>query len=113
VAGIPAVGAGLDVERAEQHLVVATPGGGRVVIFSGGLESSGIPRRWAATPTRPGVAFISDLSSCSATRIAERILARKRPGDIAVVSLRRFGTQVGHDADGTASRQSDRQIWRE
>jgi poly-gamma-glutamate synthesis protein (capsule biosynthesis protein) len=81
-AEIRGVGAGLDAKSAERPAVV-----GHVVIASCGMGSSGIPQRWAATGRRPGVAFVPDMSDRSANAIAERALALKGPGDIAVVSV--------------------------
>lgn len=52
--------------EAESPAVVTVEGGRRVVFFSGGMESSGIPRRWAATASRPGVSLPAR-SRCTAT----------------------------------------------
>ena len=43
-------------------MAVPVPGGGRVVIFSCGTASGGIPADWAATPGRPGINLLPDLS---------------------------------------------------
>ena len=51
-AGLRAVGAGRDAGEARRPLAVPVPGGGRVVIFSCGTGSSGIPAGWAAAPGR-------------------------------------------------------------
>src|ERR1700758_2438121 len=58
-------GAGLDVEEAERT-VVSTLKTGRVITVAAGMASSGIPRAWAATEHRPGVAIVGDLSARSA-----------------------------------------------
>jgi poly-gamma-glutamate capsule biosynthesis protein CapA/YwtB (metallophosphatase superfamily) len=108
-AGIYGVGAGPEVEQAERPVVLALPDGCHVVIASGGMESSGIPRHWAATAARPGVAFIPNLSNRSAAELADRVLALKRPGDIAVVSLH-WGSNWGYDVPPSQVRFAHRLI---
>ena len=95
-AEIKHVGAGLDSEHAKRPAIVTLPNGHHVVIASGGTESSGIPRRWAATVARPGVAFIPNLFNRTAAEIADRVLALKQPGDITIVSLH-WGSNWGYD----------------
>jgi poly-gamma-glutamate capsule biosynthesis protein CapA/YwtB (metallophosphatase superfamily) len=97
-ADIQGVGAGLDAEHAERPATLTLPDGHHVVIASGGTESSGIPRRWAAAATRPGVAFIPNLSNRSAVDIANRVLALKHPGDLTIVSLH-WGSNWGYDVE--------------
>ena len=97
-AGLHGIGAGLDVGQADCPVAVALPDGGRVVIGSCGMASSGIPRQWEATVTRPGVAFVPNLSDDSAADIADRVLALKRPGDTAIVSVH-WGSNWGYDVD--------------
>jgi poly-gamma-glutamate capsule biosynthesis protein CapA/YwtB (metallophosphatase superfamily) len=97
-AGIACAGAGLDVGQAQRPAVVTLPDGGRVVIASYGMGSSGVPRGWAATGRRPGVALIPDLSDRSAAEVACRALAGKRPGDVAIVSVH-WGSNWGYDVD--------------
>ena len=75
--------------------MLTLPDGHHVVIGSGGTESSGIPRRWAATATRPGVAFIPNLSNRTAVKITNRVLALKQAGDITIVSLH-WGSNWGY-----------------
>ncbi|MGX9791799.1 CapA family protein [Mycobacterium sp. MMS18-G62] len=96
--GINGAGAGLDVGEAERPVVAKVPHGGRVVIASCGMASSGIPHSWAATTDRPGVAFVPDMSDRNADRVADRVLAVKRPGDITIVSLH-WGSNWGYDVD--------------
>jgi poly-gamma-glutamate capsule biosynthesis protein CapA/YwtB (metallophosphatase superfamily) len=97
-AGLCGVGAGLDAEQAERAAVVTLRDGRRAVIASCGMESSGIPRRWAASDSRPGVALVKDFSDRSAGQIAERVLASKRPGDAAMVSVH-WGSNWGYDIE--------------
>src|SRR5207249_2128850 len=81
-AGIRSAGAGLDATSAQRPAAV-----GKVVIASCGMSSSGIPREWAATGRRPGVAYVPDMSDRSADTIASQVTALKGADDIAVVSV--------------------------
>jgi poly-gamma-glutamate synthesis protein (capsule biosynthesis protein) len=108
-AGIRGVGAGTDANQAERPAVVELPGGMRVVIASCGMGSSGIPSGWAATGSRPGVAYVPDMSDSSAATISERVLALKGPGDIAIVSVH-WGSNWGYDVDDAQIRFAHRLI---
>ena len=86
-AGLQTVGAGADRAAAQAPAVLALPGQGRVLVFAGGLQSSGIPVKWAATRERSGLNLLPDLSDHTVRDIAHAVCAHKRPGDVAVVSL--------------------------
>src|SRR5262245_57535258 len=53
-AGLKTAGAGRNVAEAQRPAVVEGPGGGRVIVFALGSETSGIPPDWAATDERSG-----------------------------------------------------------
>lgn len=93
-AGIAAVGAG-EGASAWAPAELSVPGG-RVLVLGAGAENSGIPPAWAAAPARPGVALLPELSAAEARRLGEALAARKRPGDVAVVSLH-WGGNWGYD----------------
>src|SRR2546421_7296411 len=97
-AGLRAAGAGRDAGDARRAAVVPVAGGRRVVIFSCGTGSSGIPASWAAAPGRPGIDLLPDLSSATAADITGRARAAKRPGDLVVVSIH-WGSNWGYDVD--------------
>lgn len=86
-AGLPTVGAGLDRTAAQAPAVLALPGRGRVLVYAGGLQSSGIPAKWAATREQSGLNLLPDLSEQTVCGIAHGVRAHKRPGDVVVVSL--------------------------
>jgi poly-gamma-glutamate synthesis protein (capsule biosynthesis protein) len=86
-AGMQTAGAGRDRAAATAPAVLECGAKGRVLVFAYGHESSGVPRDWAATADRPGVAQLEDLSEAMVQRIAARVRAWKRPGDIVAVSL--------------------------
>lgn len=85
--GLRAVGAGRDAAEASSAAVVDVHNGRRVVAVAGAMASSGVPGEWAATESLPGVAFVPDLSPHTAAEVATRVLAPKRTGDVAIVSL--------------------------
>jgi poly-gamma-glutamate synthesis protein (capsule biosynthesis protein) len=85
-AGIKTAGAGRDALQAASPAILATERG-RVLVFGFGSSTSGIPPGWAATATRPGVRFLSDLSLESADRIGQQVRATRRDGDIVVASI--------------------------
>jgi poly-gamma-glutamate capsule biosynthesis protein CapA/YwtB (metallophosphatase superfamily) len=95
------VGAGRDARQAQQPAVVNVEenrieGDRRVLVFSGGMASSGIPARWAAAENRLGVQFVPELSNATAAEVIHRVQQMKRAGDIVIASLH-WGTNWGYD----------------
>ncbi|MER6124956.1 CapA family protein [Streptomyces sp. NPDC001795] len=86
-AGLRTAGAGRDAVTARRPAIVPLAAGGRVLVFSIGTASSGIPEDWAATEEQSGVDFLERPSETAAYAFAERLRQLKRPGDIAVVSV--------------------------
>ena len=66
------------------------------MVFAFGTASSGVPRDWAATGQRPGVAFLPSLSSAIAGDISGLAQQVRQPGDLVVVSLH-WGSNWGYD----------------
>jgi poly-gamma-glutamate synthesis protein (capsule biosynthesis protein) len=97
-AGIRTVGAGRNRQEAAAPAILPIPGGGRLLVYAFGTESSGIPRNWAATAERPGVNLLRDLSAQTLRAIAEAVRGEKRPGDIALASIH-WGGNWGYDID--------------
>jgi poly-gamma-glutamate synthesis protein (capsule biosynthesis protein) len=95
-AGLRSAGAGRDLDEARRPATVAVPGGGRIVVFSCGMASSGIPTSWAAMADRAGVDFLLGPSEAGAAEIIGRVRAVKRPGDVVVVSVH-WGSNWGYD----------------
>ncbi|RSS78335.1 CapA family protein [Streptomyces sp. WAC06614] len=93
-AGLTAAGAGGNLDEARRPAVVPLPGGGRVLVFCVGAESSGIPADWAATPGRSGIDLVPETAE-GAAEITARIRDAKRPGDLAVVSVH-WGSNWGY-----------------
>lgn len=86
-ANLKTAGAGQDLNEARSPAVMELPGNNRVVVFSFGMESSGIPDRWAAKAGRAGVNLLPDLSDKTIGKIKEAVQAVKRAGDIVVFSI--------------------------
>jgi poly-gamma-glutamate synthesis protein (capsule biosynthesis protein) len=108
-AGVPMAGAGPDVARAARPAVVDFAARGRVLVFSVGSATSGIPQDWAAGTGRPGVALLTDLSEATAGRLAERIEQVRRPGDVVVVSVH-WGSNWGYEVPGEQVRFAHRLV---
>jgi poly-gamma-glutamate capsule biosynthesis protein CapA/YwtB (metallophosphatase superfamily) len=94
-AGIQTAGAGSEELEAARPAVLKLARPGRVLVYAWGTTSAGVPADWAAGSRRPGVNFLSDLSSASAARIASVLRQAKRPADLVVASLH-WGSNWGY-----------------
>ena len=94
-AGIKTTGAGHNSEKAKEPALIEVEGKGRVLVFSFGLVSSGIPREWEAKVNKSGVNLLPDLSHRTMTRVSEEVRAVKRAGDIVVASIH-WGGNLGY-----------------
>jgi len=95
-AGICTAGAGRDAVEAASPAVIPSPGAGRVLVFSFGSVSAGVPGSWAAATGRAGVNSIDNLSARAADAIARQVHALKRDGDIVVASIH-WGSNWGYE----------------
>ncbi|MFG2875590.1 CapA family protein [Streptomyces sp. NPDC048337] len=94
-AGLRAAGAGRDLAEARRPAVVPIPGKRRLLVFSLGTASSGVPHGWAATADRSGIYFSDESSDAAAADAAGRIRRAKRSGDLVVVSIH-WGSNWGY-----------------
>ena len=95
-AGIHAVGAGADVLTARRPAVVSAHNEHPVLVGSLAMKSAGVPESWAARHDRPGVWLIRDPSlRDAADEVAAAVLAHKRDGDVAIVSVH-WGSNWGY-----------------
>jgi poly-gamma-glutamate capsule biosynthesis protein CapA/YwtB (metallophosphatase superfamily) len=94
--GIARAGAGENAAAASSPAVLGVEGKGRVLVFSFGSTTSGIPRQWEATAGRPGINLLKDLSEHTARRIASQMLRRTQPGDVTIASIH-WGDNWGYD----------------
>lgn len=84
---IQSAGAGKNLEEAQQPVILKTVMNSRVLIFSCGHGSSGIPGDWAADEHKPGVWLVKDLSDQTVEQMQRIFQKTRRPGDIVVVSI--------------------------
>lgn len=95
-AGIRRAGAGANAREAQAPAVLDVYGKGRVLVFSFGSVTSGIPRQWAAAEDRPGVNLLADLSQKTAADVATAMREMKTPGDLIVASIH-WGSNWGYE----------------
>ncbi len=87
-------GAGRDRAEAVAPALLTTARG-RVLVFSFGVTSSGIPPDWAARTGRPGVNLLADFSDATLRQVAAQVKAVKRAGDVVVASIH-WGSNWGY-----------------
>ena len=99
-AGISYAGAGHDAEDAMQPAILEIADKGRVLLFSFGSTTSGVPQDWKATSISPGVNLLDDLSEATAARAADQMRAYQQPGDLIIASVHwgsNWGYEIPHD----------------
>ncbi len=94
--GIAHSGAGNNAEEAAAPAVLTVEGKPRVLLFSFGSTTSGIPREWSATSSRAGVNLLDDLSDATAARVADQMRHHRKPGDLLIASIH-WGSNWGYD----------------
>jgi poly-gamma-glutamate synthesis protein (capsule biosynthesis protein) len=95
-ANIKIAGAGRNIREAQDPAVMTIPEKGRVLVFSFGSETSGIPWSWAAARDRPGVNMLPDFSAATIRDIRDGIGKARLPGDIVVASIH-WGGNWGYE----------------
>ena len=93
-------GAGRNRQEAGTPVIFDVINGGRIIVFSYGLGSSGIPAIWAAREDRAGVNYLSDLSEATIRQIMDAVSTVKQQGDIVVASIH-WGGNWGYDVRGS------------
>ena len=104
-AGIKTCGAGQNLAEALEPAVIELGRGARALVFGLGMTDSGVSRDWAAMSSKPGIAFLPDLSDASVRGIAENVWTWKRRGDIAILSIhwgRNWGYRISDAQRGFA-----------
>jgi poly-gamma-glutamate synthesis protein (capsule biosynthesis protein) len=81
---LAALGTVLQPLHAQQRTVM---GKQSVILFSFGMETSGIGWDWGATAHHPGVNLLHDLSIATVRNIAQQVQRIKRAGDIVIASI--------------------------
>jgi poly-gamma-glutamate synthesis protein (capsule biosynthesis protein) len=92
---VKSAGAGQNLREAETPAVMEVAGKGRVIVFSYGTVTSGIPLSWAASKDKPGVNLLRDLSDKTVRYIKGKIQTVKRQGNIVVASIH-WGSNWGY-----------------
>ncbi len=95
-AGIAHSGAGNNTEEAAAPAVLKVTDKARLLLFSFGSTTSGIPREWSATPSRAGVNLLDDISEATAARVANQMRHYQQPGDLLVASIH-WSSNWGYD----------------
>ena len=95
-AGIAHSGAGNDAEQAIKPAALATAANSRVLLFSFGSTTSGIPEDWKATSISPGVNLVDDLSEETAGRVCDEMRVHQQAGDLIIASIH-WGGNWGYE----------------
>lgn len=86
IAGIRHAGVGTNSAQARAPAVL-NAGDKRVLVFSLGSITSGIPPEWAADRNRPGVNLLPDLTARTADHVLEEISPFRSDSDVVIVSI--------------------------
>lgn len=95
-ADIKTVGAGSNIWEAQAPAILPVSGKGRVIVFSFGFETSGIPWSWGASENKPGVNLLRDFSAKTVQVIANVIAREKRTNDVVIMSIH-WGGNWGYE----------------
>lgn len=86
-AGIKSTGAGADIAEASEPAVINAANGKRILVFSYGLHTSGIPKKWMAMPDEQGVNLLPGTSAAIVHSVKTEIMRYKNKGDVVVFSI--------------------------
>ncbi len=93
--GIAHAGAGQNIYQAQEPAILSIPKiSGRILIFSMGTCSSGIPKDWGATATQPGIWLLNDLSTETIKQIKKTIEFYQQPRDFCIISIHWGGNWI-------------------
>lgn len=93
---VKSAGAGHNLKEAETPAAMGVEGKGRVIVFSFGSVTSGIPFSWAASEDKPGVNLLTDPSDKTILYIEEKVQGVKQQRDIVVASIH-WGGNWGYE----------------
>jgi poly-gamma-glutamate synthesis protein (capsule biosynthesis protein) len=86
-AGIKHAGAGCNLRQARSPAILETGEERRIIVFSLGSLSSGIPAEWSARDDRPGLNVIETQARDTVRSLANEIGDIKGEGDVVIVSI--------------------------
>jgi poly-gamma-glutamate synthesis protein (capsule biosynthesis protein) len=95
-AGIKHAGAGRSLREAQAPAILEAAAGSRVIVFSLGSLSSGIPSEWAALEDRPGINVIETYPDDPVRYLAKEVGKVKRERDVVIVSIH-WGENWGYE----------------
>ena len=98
-ARIKHAGAGLNLREAQQPAILPVREASRLLVFSLGSTTSGIPLTWSAEDDRPGLYVIETRRNDPIQTLGQQIDRMKRPGDIVIVSIH-WGENWGYKIPG-------------
>jgi poly-gamma-glutamate capsule biosynthesis protein CapA/YwtB (metallophosphatase superfamily) len=98
--GIKHAGAGRNLREARAPAILEIEDGKRVIVFSLGSTSSGIPAEWSAQTDRAGLLIIESLRHDPVKLLANEVGAFKRKGDIVIASIH-WGSNWGYQIPST------------
>lgn len=93
---VKSAGAGQNLTEAETPAVLEVEEKGRVILFSYGSETSGIPFSWAASEDKPGVNLLQDFSDMTVEYIKENVRKVRQQGDMVIASIH-WGSNWGYE----------------
>jgi poly-gamma-glutamate synthesis protein (capsule biosynthesis protein) len=102
-AGIQTAGAGENLLDAQAPAIFDMTPHCRLLVFSMGAPTCGIPFAWAAQEERSGVYLLPDLSDQTARRVSQAITEYLRRGDIVVASIH-WGGNWGYEIEPSERR---------
>lgn len=89
-------GAGENIEQAIQPAIFQSSLNQRILVFSAGMSSSGVPSTWGATSQHLGINYLPDFSNAVLTSLTENIKRYKQPNDVIVFSIH-WGSNWGYE----------------
>jgi len=84
---VKSAGAGKNLAQASAPAILEVAGDHRLLVFSFGCVTSGIPDSWAATSGHPGINLLTEISEKTAARVADEIARVHGPDDLVIVSV--------------------------
>ena len=95
-AGIGIAGAGRTERDAAAPLILETAPEQRVIAFSFGSPTAGVPDHWAAGENRPGLSPLPGDPDLAVSRCRNLLQDIRKPGDIVIASIH-WGSNWGYD----------------
>lgn len=89
-------GAGRNLREAQAPVILQSGEGCRLIVFSVGSLSSGIPAEWSASDDRPGVNLVESESDDAVRSLAKMIREVRRKGDVVIISIH-WGGNWGYE----------------